>query len=166
MFAAGQAYAATITVNDTSPATFSVYCPSGCVGVLSDGTTSATTSDAVEIGSASEDNIATFLSGIGIPAVEADVTKFNRGTGGLNGSGTDADFSFDVVAGYFFTKYATFTAFFYTDTAQTITFTKDGGGRDGLSNYGTVVTSEVPLPAAGFLLLGGFAALGLVRRRG
>ncbi len=153
--------AATITINDTSPALFEVECPSGCSGVLSDGSLSATHSDGVEIGSANEANIASYLTSIGL-AIE-DVTKFDLGTGGLNGSGSEEDFSFDVVAGYFFTKYATFTAFFYTDTAQTVTFTKEGGGRGGLSNYGTV--SQVPVPAAGFLLLAGLGGLAVFGRR-
>ena len=163
LFTAAESEAATITIDDTSPATFSLTCPSGCVGILADGSESPTTSAGVEIGSANEGNIASYLSSIGISADAADVTKFDLGTGGLGGSGSDSNFSFDVVAGYFFTKYATFTAFFYTDTDQRVTFAKSGGGKGGLSNYGTV--NEVPIPAAGFLLLGGLGALGLMRRR-
>ncbi len=163
LFAAAETKAATITISDASPATFSVMCPSGCVGILADGSKSPTASDGVTIGSANEGNIASYLNSIGITTTTADVTKYDLGNGGLGGSGTGSNFSFDVVAGYFFTKYAIYTAFFYTDTAQRITFMKSGGGQGGLSNYGTV--APVPIPAAGFLLLGGLAALGLMRRR-
>lgn len=160
-FAAAKSEASSITINDTYSATFSVSCPSGCSGVLSSGALSPTTADAVDLDSANEDQIASYLTSVGVMVDE--VNKFDVGSGGLGGSGTDSDFSFDVVAGYFFTKYANLTAFFYTETAQTVTFLKDGTGKGGLSNYGTV--SEVPVPAAGLLLIGALGALGLMRRR-
>lgn len=81
-----------------------------------------------------------------------NVTKIDLTTE-QNGS----NFTFDVASDYFFVKYGQYTSFFSTGgNAQSVTF----AGKPGLSNYG-----EIPVPAAGLLLLSGLGGLAALRRR-
>ncbi len=155
-----------VDILDMSPASFSVKCNS-CVGILDDGSLDPNNSFGTNIGSANEANIAAYLTSIGFSGTTTtDVTKFDLGTGGLGGSGSSTNYSFDVGSGVFFVKYGTNTAFFQSSGPDTITFVKSGGGAGALSNYGTVgPVAPVPLPATILLLVGAVAALGVVRLR-
>lgn len=164
----GPASASTISINDASRADFYMSCPFGCTGMLSDGSESATAADAFRLRRANEGNIARVLSDVlDADVTRSDVSKYDRGSGGLNGSGNRRGFSFDAFAGLFFVKYGPYTAFFRSDADQTVEFTKVGGGQGGLSNYGVVdvETSPVPIPAAGILMLAALFGLTLLRRR-
>ncbi len=158
------ASATTITINHPNSATIEMECPSGCEGLIgSAGSTSwsSDSADSYDFASASEAEIATSLSDLlGITFMASDVTKTNV-LAGEDGE----DFAYGVVGGLFFAKYGQLTSFFRTDTAQTVTFTKDGKGPAGLSNYGTIDIGVVPLPAAGWLLLMGLGGLGVASRR-
>ncbi len=151
-----------VSILDTSPASFSIKCNS-CVGILSDGSLDSAFSQGLNIGSANEANIASYLSGIGFSSATSDVTKFDLGTGGLGGSGSSTDYSFNVSSGIFFVKYGKFTAFFQSAAADTVSFMKSGGGAGALSNYGTI--APVPLPASILLLFGVVASLGVLKLR-
>lgn len=84
--------------------------------------------------------------------------------GGVFAEGqSDSNFTALVGPGIFFTKYGNWRSYFSTDTEQMMTFTKEGDGPAGISNFGTV--NIIPLPAAGWLLLGGLGTLAAFRRR-
>jgi len=159
-FASGAA-AATITLNAPSAATITIDCPLGCQGYVGSPTASLspTNADAYSIGNANEGNLAINLNGlIGTSFSVSDVSKTDL-------SPASEDFDFSVGAGIFFAKYGTWTSFLVSDAAQTVTFKKAGQGPAGLSNYGTIGTSVIPLPAGLPLLLSALGLGGLLRLR-
>lgn len=158
---AGAAAANTVYIDDGYPATFSVECPDGCLGVVRDGPPhlDPDKADAFNLSNASEATIASTLSSLVMKTFETSVIqKYD-----VSGDGTD--YAFDVTPGYFFTKYGQLTAFFFTDTAQNVTFLKNGKGPGELSNYGTAGVGVIPLPAAGWLMVAGLGGLAAARAR-
>lgn len=153
----------TLPGNSTIEAT--ITCAS-CVGFVWDATMAVLDTiepyfaSAFDYDPASEARIAEVFSALlGLTGSDvltsADVTKID-----LLASDNGSNFTFNVTTDYFFVKYGQFTSFFYTGgTAQDVTF----AGKPGLSNYGGI--APIPVPAAGFLLLGALGGLAMVRRR-
>jgi hypothetical protein len=111
-------------------------------------------------------------------ANELEELKFVSGNDSLAGydyvAGGDSPIDILVAAGtYIKLKFGSFgtpgagfaSAFFYVADAQTITYYQNGQKGGGLSHTASTSVPPVPVPAAGFLMIGALGGLAALRRR-
>jgi hypothetical protein len=155
-FTAGAASAATMTieVRDDSKKLADLTCVS-CMGVDKTGTLGSI-AYAFPGSPADTGTVVAQFNSILTNVVASSATKIDVGNNTT---------SFNVGGGYFFTKYGNNRSFFFADGAQTIGWNPVAGTGSGLSNWGEIDTSVIPLPAAGWLLLAGLGGLAAMGRR-
>lgn len=169
--AAGQAEASTtIYVVDDETEFGTIVCSGACKGLLDDGSPRTLSGSRADIfsqpgGGQDADKVADYLRSL-TDVTFTDGIRSNMGGGILDGAGNnDDEASLTSGAEWIAFKFGTNYAFLKNVSASEITYTwtkKDGKGLSNVTEFGAV--NVIPLPAAGWLLLGGLGALGVLGR--
>lgn len=136
-------------------------CSIGCLGILSDGSFSPTTSVALSLNNANPTTEANALNNLlgltgNLAYTSSDATRENNGTSPFDFTGMFVALKFGSKTGYLFNS---------ANVAQTVTFSGNpAGGLSHKTNFGEL-PSPVPLPAAAWMLLAALGGLYATRRR-
>ena len=166
---AGAASAATISVVDGATTKGTIDCGGGCEGLF-DGSLSDmfATFYPQPAGGQNADHVRNYLATLTTEEIPTLAIRSDLGEGTLDGLSDDSNATFSSLAVWVAFKLGNNYAFVKNVSGSSLTYSwtkssgSDGDGA-GLSNITEI--GVIPLPAAGWLLLGGLGALGAVARR-